>query len=124
MGNMVESVSPRHALKFFAGYPNQGIQQTALKPEGFAKGGALGAETTEICGVIRIANNRRGALPVRSGEHTAADAAIGTCRTCGFKSWIECCHAVPRMTQTSVLRRDDRTACRTRSPQSPRTRHI
>src|SRR5262245_13975364 len=98
MRDMIERVGPCHALQLAAGHTDHWMEETPLKPEGFAKSRALGTEATKICRMIGIAGNCRSTLAVRRREHAAAYAAIRARRSRGFEGGIERCHAVPRMT--------------------------
>ncbi len=65
--------------RFVPGRPppgDLGVEDTIVEGEGFAERRALRAQPAEIRRVLRIARDARAPLPVRPGEHAAADAAI------------------------------------------------
>ncbi len=73
--DMVERVVPAG----LAGADHR-VKQAAFEADRLAEMGALGAELTEVGGVIGIAGDRRGSVAGPRCEHAAADAAIGAGR--------------------------------------------
>ncbi len=119
VGDVVERVAPGHAFHDSLGplvATDHRMEQTARKAERFAERRSLGAQPSEIGGMLGIAGNRSTAIAVGRCQHAAADAAIGTGGARGAQGGIDHRHGRSRFIKLCGLaldsRRGGRTSCR------------
>ena len=71
-GDMIDRLVPSRAPS-----ADFRMQQPGFEAQRLAECGALRAQSAEVGGVVRVAGDSRAAFAIGSGEHAAADAAVG-----------------------------------------------